>query len=843
MLNNIEPDLLYTTEEFAKYLNVSLLTAKRYLKKKIVKSFKIGGARRIKGVDILALITNDKAPPNKKIISLKNGVQFYWAQKSAQIAMEIYKNYCKEGDVVMDPFLGAGSSLYGARGLKLKFVGVEINEMPLNITRFNCDKITKDRISNIYLKINSIQKKFNHFYKYKTNNGKSLTLSKIIYHSLPPIKSNISAYFVDQLGTKYSGEKYPEVIEQHISRYALMESKNNKLSKVSLTKNSRIAVKEGMNISEIFSPINFYVLNEIKKIITDDSDMKFILGSVLHLLRLTDTKSQSQFPYWIPKKNILDRNIFDALNKKTNELNNYINDAEITICHSFNDLMKSEGNSCYLINKPTQKLSDKDIPDESVDFILTDPPYFDQVAYSEYLKIWEYFLNAKAFFKDEIVQSQRSTDASDEKEYLHNLEKAFVIINKKLKKDGKIFVYFKDSRPEKFQKFLDIMNQAGFEFIKQEHILKSKYTYKQNTTSETTVTGDCIMQFKKTLQKKEVANIQKNIDIKEVSAVIKDFVNSYLILNRKATIGELYDNGLLKILYEGNYLEMMKNTKEVTSIINEFCNYNKEDRKYSLSTVDFKNKLLFGDCLDILKLIPEQSVDCCITDPPYNISGYDDKKEIGWYKSNKLWSESKRFNKMDENWDKFSNSSYHDFTRDWITEIKRILKPNGNIAIFGSMHNIYRIGAILEELDIRIINSIIWYKRNAFPNITQRMFCESTEQIIWATNNNKKNAKNWVFNYKIMKELNGGKQMRNMWDVPSTPQNERKHGKHPSQKPEEVLDRLTKALTNEGNIIIDPFIGSGTTAVSAKRNDRYFVGIDNNADYLNIAKKRLAILA
>jgi len=251
------------------------------------------------------------------------------------------------------------------------------------------------------------------------------------------------------------------------------------------------------------------------------------------------------------------------------------------------------------------------------------------------------------------------------------------------------------------------------------------------------------------------------------------------------------------------------------------------------------NKIIHGDCLDILKNIPDKSIDCCITDPPYNISGYDNKKEIGWLKSNKTWKEEKSYNKINEKWDKFSDSEYEMFTINWLSEIKRIIKPNGNIAIFGSYHNIFKIGYILESLDLKLINSIVWYKRNAFPNITQRMFCESTEYIIWATNNNKKNAKNWTFNYKKMKELNGGIQMRNMFDIPSTKLSEKKFGKHPSQKPMELLNKLVLAFTNEDDIIIDPFLGSGTTALAAKQNKRNFTGVEIELDYIKIAEKRL----
>ena len=252
-----------------------------------------------------------------------------------------------------------------------------------------------------------------------------------------------------------------------------------------------------------------------------------------------------------------------------------------------------------------------------------------------------------------------------------------------------------------------------------------------------------------------------------------------------------------------------------------------------------ENSLIIGDAIEELKNIPDNSVDHCITDPPYNISGYDDKKEIGWLKTNKHWTEKKRFKKIDEKWDSYSNGDYEEFTKLWLKEIFRILKPNGNIIIFGSYHNIYKVGYLLQKSDRKIINSIVWYKRNAFPNITQRMLCESTEHLIWAVNNTQKDAKNWIFNYNTLKKMNNGKQMRNMWDIPMTPTSERKHGKHPSQKPIEIVERLLLAASKENEVIIDPFVGSGTLPVVAKKNGRKFIGIDNNKEYIDLCKKRL----
>ena len=256
-----------------------------------------------------------------------------------------------------------------------------------------------------------------------------------------------------------------------------------------------------------------------------------------------------------------------------------------------------------------------------------------------------------------------------------------------------------------------------------------------------------------------------------------------------------------------------------------------------------ENRIIKGDAIEVLKKIPDASVDHCITDPPYNISGYDHKKEIGWLKSNKHWVADKKFNKIHEEWDTYSNGNYEKFTKEWLPEVFRIVKPNGNIIIFGSYHNIYKIGYILQSFDRKIINSIVWFKRNAFPNITNRMLCESTEHIIWAVNNTQKHAKNWIFNYKELKKMNGGKQMRNVWDIPMTPTSERKLGKHPSQKPIELIERLVLASTNQNELIIDPFVGSGTLPVVAKMNGRRFIGIDNNEEFVNLSNKRLSLIS
>ncbi len=241
------------------------------------------------------------------------------------------------------------------------------------------------------------------------------------------------------------------------------------------------------------------------------------------------------------------------------------------------------------------------------------------------------------------------------------------------------------------------------------------------------------------------------------------------------------------------------------------------------------NQIISGDCLKIMRSFPDKAFDCCITDPPFNMSK---KKGLGWAFSSHVT--------MQEQWDIFAEDDYFQFTVDWIREVLRVLKTNGNLFIFGSFHCIFTIGFILQNLfDRRIISQLVWYKPNAQPNITCRMFTESTEFIIWAVNNESKKAKNWTFNYEVMKAMNNDKQMRNMWEIPITKRSEKKYGKHPSQKPLAVVNRLVLAGTNEGDLILDPFSGTGTTAVVAQENKRKWIMIEKEEVYNQIAQERI----
>lgn len=241
------------------------------------------------------------------------------------------------------------------------------------------------------------------------------------------------------------------------------------------------------------------------------------------------------------------------------------------------------------------------------------------------------------------------------------------------------------------------------------------------------------------------------------------------------------------------------------------------------------NQLYQGDALETLQKWEDKYFHATVTDPPYNIAR--DRKGLAWAFSSHVT--------IDSEWDRFTGDEYEAFTAAWLKEVCRVTKENGNIFIFGSYHNIYTIGAIAARMDLRIVNSIIWAKPNAQPNITCRMFTESTEQVLWLCNNTQKKAKNWTYNYKHMKELNGGKQMRNYWEIPVTPQREKSHGKHPSQKPLKVMERIVLAGTNPGDRVLDCFAGSGSTLLACDRLERRWVGIERDPEYCEIAHSRV----
>lgn len=243
--------------------------------------------------------------------------------------------------------------------------------------------------------------------------------------------------------------------------------------------------------------------------------------------------------------------------------------------------------------------------------------------------------------------------------------------------------------------------------------------------------------------------------------------------------------------------------------------------------------IIKGDCVAALDALPNQSVDVIFADPPYNL-------QLGGTLHR---PDQSLVDAVDDEWDQFASfEAYDAFTRAWLLACRRVLKPNGTIWVIGSYHNIFRVGATLQDLNFWILNDVVWRKTNPMPNFKGRRFQNAHETMIWASRDPK--AKGYTFNYDAMKAANDDVQMRSDWLFPICSGGERlkdADGKkvHPTQKPEALLARVIMASTKPGDVVLDPFFGSGTTGAVAKRLGRHFVGIEREQDYIDAALARI----
>ena len=244
--------------------------------------------------------------------------------------------------------------------------------------------------------------------------------------------------------------------------------------------------------------------------------------------------------------------------------------------------------------------------------------------------------------------------------------------------------------------------------------------------------------------------------------------------------------------------------------------------------------IIKGDCVAALEALPDHSVDAIFADPPYNL-------QLGGTLHR---PDQSVVDAVDDEWDQFASFEVYDaFTRAWLLACRRVLKPTGTLWVIGSYHNIFRVGAILQDLNFWILNDIVWRKTNPMPNYKGRRFQNAHETMIWAAPNAK--AKGYTFNYDAMKAANDDVQMRSDWLFPICSGGERLKGEdgkkvHPTQKPEALLARVIMASTKPGDIVLDPFFGSGTTGAVAKRLGRHFVGIEREQAYIDAASERIA---
>lgn len=245
------------------------------------------------------------------------------------------------------------------------------------------------------------------------------------------------------------------------------------------------------------------------------------------------------------------------------------------------------------------------------------------------------------------------------------------------------------------------------------------------------------------------------------------------------------------------------------------------------------DSILQDDCVKAMAGLPDASIDMIFADPPYNL-------QLG---GDLFRPEGSRVDAVDDDWDKFTSfAAYDAFTRAWLAEARRILKPNGTIWVIGSYHNIFRVGAAVQDLGYWILNDIVWRKTNPMPNFRGTRFTNAHETMIWAS---RSEDSRYTFNYRAMKAMNDELQMRSDWVIPICAGQERIKGEeghkaHPTQKPEALLYRVLLAATQPGDVVLDPFFGTGTTGAVAKRLGRRFIGIERETRYVKVAEERIA---
>ncbi|TVR46447.1 MAG: site-specific DNA-methyltransferase [Rhodobacteraceae bacterium] len=247
------------------------------------------------------------------------------------------------------------------------------------------------------------------------------------------------------------------------------------------------------------------------------------------------------------------------------------------------------------------------------------------------------------------------------------------------------------------------------------------------------------------------------------------------------------------------------------------------------------DSILSGDCVDAMNALPEASVDLIFADPPYNLQLRGDLHR----------PDNSRVDAVDDVWDKFDSlAAYDGFTRAWLAAARRLLKPHGALWVIGSYHNIFRVGTALQDQGFWILNDVVWRKSNPMPNFRGKRLTNAHETLIWAS---KTEGAKYTFNYEALKELNEGTQMRSDWVLPICSGHERlkdAQGEkaHPTQKPEALLHRILVGTTNPGDVVLDPFFGTGTTGAVAKLLGRHYIGIEREESYREVATKRLGMV-
>lgn len=525
------------------------------------------------------------SPTNKSSIY---NTHLYWSQKAFSISDFLIKKLTSKGDVVFDPFLGSGVTTLEAvkNGNDRSAIGCDINEMPLFITYTIC-KYSLDE--NVIPELCSFKKDMDfisNLYKINCEHCNQVTLiEKVIFDKPIRNENNIHINAVNikcSCGSKAFND-FELVKKQMYADYSYSVVDNQ----YKLIKNSKIAVLDGDVISDIFTNRNLKFLDELLILSKRYSNnlqniIVYIINSLLHQAKITDTHSNSQWPLWIPKRNCVEKNVYFLMQKKIDLFLKAIKDIKrlynkVEIVQDYRELEK---NKVMLLKMGSQYITDKQIPENGVDLIITDPPYLEQVLYSEYMQLYKPIVGLSFNLEDEIVVSSAIERKKDKLSYYSELEKVFIMCGKKLKKDKFMCLYFHDSDLTVWNNLINSIYNSGFSFIGQSHI-KRNITLKNIISPKKSLNGDSILFFINTKLKNSYMSGKECIE--EIEFNIVNEAKHMLKTTGPLSTPELYDNGLMELLIVNGWLEKIScKYKSLVELFEKFFHWNSDTAKWSL---------------------------------------------------------------------------------------------------------------------------------------------------------------------------------------------------------------------------------------------------------------------
>lgn len=511
----------------------------------------------------------------------------YWSQKSFNICDILINSLSNDGDVVFDPFLGSGVTTLEAirSNLDRKAIGCDINDMPIFISKTLLSINNIDNLKNVLENFITRIEPLNHYYTTQCPEcGKIGLISKVIFDKPNRKESEIRIKTINYRCS--CTKKLIKAASQEDTEKITFTKPLINITDTALIFNSKIAVTENDDIKNIFTGRNITVLDDILTIISSygyehQTILKYILMSILHLCKITDKHSNSQWPLWIPKTDCVEKNIIDIYIKKIRKFYDII--PFMRTHYSSSKLVKTfdelEPGSCLLMQKGSQLITNSDIPNDSVDLIITDPPYLEQVLYSEYMQLYKPFLGLNYNLDDEIIVSSAPTRNKDKDDYFKLLEEVFCMCSNKLKENHYLCLYFHDCNLNVWSKLINILEKNCFRFVSQVHIEKT-VTLKNIISPKKSLNGDSLLLFIKDSSpivhhaSEDLSEIEHNI-IRQSKYMLKS--------HSSMSTPELYDNGLMEVLIQNGWLyKLSEKYSSLVDIFEKHLSWNTSISKWEL---------------------------------------------------------------------------------------------------------------------------------------------------------------------------------------------------------------------------------------------------------------------